>query len=210
MGGGPRPARGRGPPCHICVQPPALPGCDGRPMGEQEACHRDGLDRVRAPEGGRAQSCVAPGVPGVAPAQAEGARSQVVHSPTGPLLPVPSSPIMAREMGSLGSPLPGFCFRDPQTLVDALPPPAWMLLMTLMLTTLMCSEPGMPGTPGSGGGWCEQQVSPEWGGRCPTAQGTEWSRQGVLPLLGLQRPQQLCWVRWAGPGSWRPSRGRSI
>lgn len=149
-GGGPRPARGRGPLCPIRVQPPALPGCDGCPMGEWEADHTDGLDGVRAPEGGRAQSPVAPGVPGAAPARAEGALFQVGHSPTGPFLTPCPFPVHHGSGVSLLSPLPGFSFREPQTLVNAVPPPAWMLLMTL--TTWTCSEPGMPGTPGSGGG----------------------------------------------------------
>lgn len=47
--------------------------------------------------------------------------------------------------------LPGFCFREPQTLGRALPLPAYTVL-----TTSMCSEPGAPGMPGRGGGCCER------------------------------------------------------
>lgn len=52
-------------------------------------------------------------------------------------------------------PVSGFSCRELQTLTRAVPPAAW-----IVLTTSMCSEPGMPGTPGSGGGWCEQQGLP--------------------------------------------------
>lgn len=68
-------------------------------------------------------------------------------------------------------PVSGFSCRELQTLTRAVPPAAW-----IVLTTSMCSEPGMPGTPGSGGGWCEQQG--------------EWARQGHQEDMGPC--SQLC------------------
>lgn len=90
----------------------------------------------------------------------------------------PSPAVLAG--GSLVPP-PGFCFREPQTLARALPPPAHTIV-----TTLTCSGPGMLDTPGSGGGWCEPQG--ECGKQVP---GTRKGR-ALTPALHGQVGQASC------------------